>query len=40
MIKMKNFNIFEGGGGDLPRKTEVVFLRGVDTPMHTMLVLW
>ena len=28
----------EGGGGGLEKKMEVVFLRGVDTPMHTMLV--
>ena len=27
---------FKGGGGGLARKRGVVFLRGVDTPMHTM----
>ena len=27
----------EGGGGGLARKRKVVFLRGGDTPIHTML---
>ena len=26
-----------GGGGGLGKKEGVVFLRGVDTPMHTMI---
>ena len=27
-----------GGGGGLARKSGLVFLRGVDTPMHIMIV--
>ena len=40
-LKREGLDSFQsGGGGGLAKKRWVVFLREVDTPMHSILVFW